>query len=66
MTKEDKLRIENDLTKVVLRAKKAGIDGVEVQDEHCYLVNEFLLQLFNKRNDEYGGRWNLEQDLYRE
>jgi len=28
MTKEDKLRIENDSTKATLRAKKAGFDEV--------------------------------------
>lgn len=37
------------------RAKCAGMDGVEVQCGHGYLVAQFLSGLSNKRTDEYGG-----------
>ena len=37
------------------RAKEAGMDGVEVQCGHGYLVAQFLSGISNKRLDEYGG-----------
>lgn len=38
-----------------LRAKIAGLDGVELHGGHAYLVNAFLSPLTNHRTDEYGG-----------
>lgn len=40
-------------------AYKAGFDGVEIHAVHeGYLLDQFAISLFNKRNDKYGG------DLY--
>ena len=36
------------------RAKKAGLDGVELHGDHYYLINSFLSRVWNKRDDEYG------------
>jgi len=38
-----------------LRAKKAGLDGVEIIMGHGYLANNFLTPVSNSRTDEYGG-----------
>lgn len=41
--------------KAARRAKQAGMDGVELQCGHGYLVAQFLSGLSNKRVDDYGG-----------
>lgn len=37
------------------RAKKAGLDGVEIHCAHQYLVAAFLSSATNQRTDQYGG-----------
>jgi len=38
-----------------IRAKKAGLDAVELHGGHGYLLNEFLSPYTNKRKDRFGG-----------
>ncbi|MGO5358844.1 NADH:flavin oxidoreductase [Anaerofustis sp. LCP19S3_F7] len=54
MTKEDIEKSIDDFKNAALRAKKAGFKAVEIHGAHGYLLCEFTLKKYNKRNDEYG------------
>jgi 2,4-dienoyl-CoA reductase-like NADH-dependent reductase (Old Yellow Enzyme family)/thioredoxin reductase len=45
----------NKFVQSAVRCKEAGIDGVEVNGAHGYLINQFLSPQANFRSDEYGG-----------
>lgn len=55
LEKEEIWEIEEKFAKAAERAKKAGLDGVEIHGAHGYLIWSFLTPLKNKRTDEYGG-----------
>jgi len=46
--------IQENWVQAALRAKKAGLDGVEIHVAHYALGNSFLSRRQNKRHDEYG------------
>lgn len=47
--------IISDYEKAVLRAIKAGFDGVEIHGANSYLPNQFLMPSWNLREDNWGG-----------
>ena len=56
MTVEQIHEIIEAFAKTAKLCKEAGVDGVEVHAVHeGYLLDQFAIEFFNKRTDEYGG-----------
>lgn len=55
MSRDDIHRVVDAFTQAAVRAKKAGLDGVQIHGAHGYLLSQFLSPHFNHREDEYGG-----------
>ncbi len=56
MTLEQIHEIVEAFAKTAKLCKDAGVDGVEVHAVHeGYLLDQFSMEFFNKRTDEYGG-----------
>ena len=56
MTKEQIHEIIEAFAKTAKLCKEAGVDGVEIHAVHeGYLLDQFAIEFFNKRTDEYGG-----------
>ena len=55
MTEEDIERVILDFRKSAELAKKAGFDGIQLHGANGYLIDNFLRDCSNKRNDDYGG-----------
>ena len=54
-TKEDIQRIVADFRRGAENAKKSGFDGIEIHGSNGYIVDQFLKESSNQRDDEYGG-----------
>jgi 2,4-dienoyl-CoA reductase (NADPH2) len=48
-------RTINDFVNCARKAQDAGYDGVEVMGSEGYLINEFLTERTNRREDDWGG-----------
>jgi len=57
MDKNDIGKAVNDFRNAAVRAAEAGYQVIELHFAHGYLAHQFLSPLSNKRNDEYGGRF---------
>ena len=56
MTVEQIHEIIEGFAKTAKLCREAGVDGVEVHAVHeGYLLDQFAIEFFNKRDDEYGG-----------
>jgi 2,4-dienoyl-CoA reductase-like NADH-dependent reductase (Old Yellow Enzyme family) len=47
--------IKNDFKKCAQRAKRIGVDCLELHMAHGYLLHQFFSSISNKRTDQYGG-----------
>jgi NADPH2 dehydrogenase len=48
-------KIQQEYVAAALRAKKAGLDGIEFHGAHGFLISQFFSPIINNRNDRYGG-----------
>lgn len=55
MTIEDIVTVQDAFAAAAVRAKKAGLDGVEIIGSAGYLISQFLSPVTNLRTDRYGG-----------
>lgn len=55
LTTEQIKSIVNDYRQAAANAIEAGFDGVEIHGANGYLIDQFLRDGTNKREDEYGG-----------
>jgi 2,4-dienoyl-CoA reductase-like NADH-dependent reductase (Old Yellow Enzyme family)/NADPH-dependent 2,4-dienoyl-CoA reductase/sulfur reductase-like enzyme len=55
MTEEDIRGVVNDFAAAAVRAKRAGVDAVEIHGGHGYLLSSFISPFSNRRTDAYGG-----------
>ncbi len=55
MTLDDIKRVIADYARAATNAIKAGFDGVQIHGANGYLVDQYLRESSNQRDDDYGG-----------
>lgn len=55
LTLDGTAEVVRKFARAAVRAKKAGLDGVEIHMAHRYLIAQFLSSATNRRQDQYGG-----------
>jgi 2,4-dienoyl-CoA reductase-like NADH-dependent reductase (Old Yellow Enzyme family) len=65
-TEEDLERVIGQFVAGAMRAKSAGLDGVEIHGAHGYLFTQFLSRTMNRREDRWGGSLENRARLLRE
>jgi len=57
LTSEEVEQTIEDYVNAAALAQSAGYDGVEIMGSEGYLINEFIAQQTNQRDDEWGGSY---------
>jgi N-ethylmaleimide reductase len=52
---DDIARVQDDYARAASNALAAGFDGVQIHAANGYLIDEFLRETSNRRDDDYGG-----------
>lgn len=55
MTRDDIADLVEMFRAAANRARRAGVDGIEIHGGHGYIISSFLSPATNKRDDDYGG-----------
>ncbi|NLM96536.1 MAG: FAD-dependent oxidoreductase [Halanaerobiaceae bacterium] len=55
MTLEDIQKVIEGFERSATIAKNAGFDAIEIHGHAGYLIDQFMSEVWNKRDDEYGG-----------
>jgi 2,4-dienoyl-CoA reductase (NADPH2) len=55
MTSREVRQTVDDFARAATLARRAGYDGVEIMGSEGYLINQFLAERVNRRDDEWGG-----------
>ncbi|NMH70036.1 NADH:flavin oxidoreductase [Bacillus sp. RO3] len=55
MTGEEIEAVKKSFVESAVNAKEAGFEGVEIHGANGYLLDQFLTDYLNERDDEYGG-----------
>lgn len=55
LTTEEVYEVIDDFRQAVIRAIKAGFDGIELHGANTYLIQQFFSPHSNQRTDEFGG-----------
>ncbi|ARS26701.1 FAD-dependent oxidoreductase [Sphingomonas sp. KC8] len=55
MTRDDIAALVEMFRAAADRARRAGVDGIEIHGGHGYIISSFLSPATNRREDEYGG-----------
>jgi N-ethylmaleimide reductase len=55
LTVEEIAHVVGDYASATLRARETGFDGIEIHGANGYLIDQFLRDASNQRDDEYGG-----------
>lgn len=55
LTAEEIMDIIRDFGETTRRAIQAGFDGVEIHGANTYLIQQFVSEMTNRREDEWGG-----------
>lgn len=58
LSHEEIYALIRDFAHCACLAQEAGYDGVEIMGSEGYLINEFLAERTNQRDDEWGGDWS--------
>jgi len=58
LTSEDVEKQIEDFERCALLAQAAGYDGVEIMGSEGYLINQFIAQRTNQRDDDWGGNYH--------